>query len=116
MTESGAGDEAALRPDAPVPTVTHGFLFADLRGYTRYVDSHGDHAAADCSIAIGAWCGVPCPGGGAGAADFAAAEGRLDGVTVAAFGVGVALAPQLARRARDAIPTNPVSRTEPPVG
>jgi class 3 adenylate cyclase len=28
-------------------TTTHGFLFADLRGYTRYVDAHGDHAAAD---------------------------------------------------------------------
>jgi len=47
MTESGAGDRATLRPDSPVPTVTHGFLFADLRGYTRYVDSHGDHAAAE---------------------------------------------------------------------
>ena len=47
MTGSGAGDRATLRPDPPVPTVTHGFLFADLRGYTRYVDSHGDHAAAE---------------------------------------------------------------------
>ena len=41
-------------PDrAPQPTVagtpsaqTHGFLFADLRGYTSYADTRGDHAAA----------------------------------------------------------------------
>jgi hypothetical protein len=25
---------------------TNGFLFADLRDYTRYVESHGDRAAA----------------------------------------------------------------------
>ena len=25
---------------------TNGFLFADLRDYTRYVESHGDSAAA----------------------------------------------------------------------
>jgi len=40
-------------PGPPLPTgdagatKTHGFLFADLRGYTRYVDAHGDHAAAE---------------------------------------------------------------------
>src|SRR5438132_13550748 len=28
-------------------SLTHGFLFADLRGYTHYVEKHGDHAAAD---------------------------------------------------------------------
>jgi hypothetical protein len=50
MTESGAGDRATLRPDPPVPTVTHGFLFADLRGYTRYVDSHGDVPGAPSAI------------------------------------------------------------------
>jgi class 3 adenylate cyclase len=27
------------------PAGTHGFLFADLRDYTRYVDTHGDRAA-----------------------------------------------------------------------
>jgi len=33
-----AGDQA--------PSLTRGFLFADLRGYTSYVDEHGDHAGA----------------------------------------------------------------------
>jgi class 3 adenylate cyclase len=47
MTDTGSGDRPTLRPDTPAPSVTHGFLFADLRGYTRYVDAHGDHAAAD---------------------------------------------------------------------
>jgi class 3 adenylate cyclase len=28
------------------PSRTNGFLFADLRDYTRYVESHGDRAAA----------------------------------------------------------------------
>jgi class 3 adenylate cyclase/ABC-type transport system substrate-binding protein/streptogramin lyase len=33
--------------DAPPPrTVTHAFLIADLRGYTRYTQQHGDEAAA----------------------------------------------------------------------
>jgi class 3 adenylate cyclase len=47
MTDTGSGDRTTQRPDASAPSVTHGFLFADLRGYTRYVDAHGDHAAAD---------------------------------------------------------------------
>jgi len=49
MTGSGSGDPRppSPRPDPPAPSVTHGFLFADLRGYTRYADAHGDHAAAD---------------------------------------------------------------------
>jgi class 3 adenylate cyclase len=34
-----AGAEASTR--------THGFLFADLRDYTSYVDEHGDHAGAE---------------------------------------------------------------------
>ena len=58
MAETGLSDPPppppSPLPDAPIPTpaadvrsLTHGFLFADLRGYTRYVDAHGDHAAAD---------------------------------------------------------------------
>lgn len=44
-----AGDFAraaleAIRPDAG--SITRGFLFADLRGYTAYVESHGDTAAS----------------------------------------------------------------------
>ncbi len=30
----------------PGASQTHGFLFADLRGYTRFAESHGDQAAA----------------------------------------------------------------------
>jgi DNA-binding NarL/FixJ family response regulator/class 3 adenylate cyclase len=30
----------------PTSSRTHGFLFADLRGYTEYVEAHGDTAAA----------------------------------------------------------------------
>ena len=30
----------------PHASQTHGFLFADLRGYTRFAESHGDQAAA----------------------------------------------------------------------
>jgi eukaryotic-like serine/threonine-protein kinase len=40
----------ALRPGAepPVqPATTRGFLFADLRDYTRYAETHGDEAAAE---------------------------------------------------------------------
>jgi class 3 adenylate cyclase len=33
--------------DQSQPTHANGFLFADLRGYTRYVETHGDHAAAE---------------------------------------------------------------------
>ena len=36
------GDAAQVQPEA----ATHGFLFADLRGYTDYVERHGDEAAA----------------------------------------------------------------------
>jgi class 3 adenylate cyclase len=32
---------------APRQSRTNGFLFADLRGYTQYVESHGDRAAAE---------------------------------------------------------------------
>jgi serine/threonine-protein kinase len=35
---------AAVRPDSGA--VTRGFLFADLRGFTAYVESHGDAAAS----------------------------------------------------------------------
>jgi class 3 adenylate cyclase len=33
-------------PDAPAPSIARGFLFADLRGYSAWVERHGDHAAA----------------------------------------------------------------------
>ncbi|HEU4673640.1 MAG TPA: adenylate/guanylate cyclase domain-containing protein, partial [Candidatus Limnocylindrales bacterium] len=39
---------AALSPSASrVTPLTRGFLFADLRGYTDFVDTHGDRAAAE---------------------------------------------------------------------
>ncbi len=54
MAEPGPPDRTTQSPGPPAPvrggeasTVTHGFMFADLRGYTRYVDAHGDHAAAE---------------------------------------------------------------------
>ena len=37
---------AAAAPDAVARHLTRGFLFADLRGYTAYVEAHGDAAAA----------------------------------------------------------------------
>ena len=58
MAESGAPDRSSSssapppRPPAPIggaepSTRTHGFLFADLRDYTSYVDERGDHAGAE---------------------------------------------------------------------
>ena len=54
MAEPGLHDRMTQLPDPPAPnaaanaaSVTHGFLFADLRGYTSYADARGDHAAAD---------------------------------------------------------------------
>ena len=56
MAESGPHDRSssAPRPGSPAPlagaeasTRTHGFLFADLRDYTSYVEAHGDHAGAE---------------------------------------------------------------------
>jgi class 3 adenylate cyclase len=57
MAESGPADRswsssAPPRPPAPIggaepSTRTHGFLFADLRDYTSYVDERGDHAGAE---------------------------------------------------------------------
>ena len=58
MAESGPADRPSSSPTPPpVPpapiagaeasTRTHGFLFADLRDYTSYVDERGDHAGAD---------------------------------------------------------------------
>ena len=41
--------DAAASPGPSVdqaPSLTRGFLFADLRGYTSYVEQHGDHAGA----------------------------------------------------------------------
>ena len=50
MTERANPDRPSPHPvPAPAgvggPAGTHGFLFADLRDYTRYVDTHGDRAA-----------------------------------------------------------------------
>ncbi len=36
----------AAAPDAAARHLTRGFLFADLRGYTAFVEAHGDDAAA----------------------------------------------------------------------
>jgi serine/threonine-protein kinase len=36
----------AARPDAAARHLTRGFLFADLRGYTAFVEAHGDDEAA----------------------------------------------------------------------
>jgi len=61
MAESGAPDGSSPspiprspEPSAPAPPaaggaphLTRGFLFADLRDYTSYVDGHGDHAGAE---------------------------------------------------------------------
>jgi class 3 adenylate cyclase len=55
MPEPGPGDASPDAPhtDAPtpaaqrdVPHLTRGFLFADLRDYTSYVETHGDRAGA----------------------------------------------------------------------
>ncbi len=37
---------SAAAPDATARHLTRGFLFADLRGYTAFVEAHGDAAAA----------------------------------------------------------------------
>ncbi len=45
----GEGDvlgESAATPEAAARHLTRGFLFADLRGYTAYVEAHGDTAGA----------------------------------------------------------------------
>jgi class 3 adenylate cyclase len=54
VAEPDPPDRKTQLPDPPAPnaaadaaSVTHGFLFADLRGYTSYADVRGDHAAAD---------------------------------------------------------------------
>jgi class 3 adenylate cyclase len=54
MAEPGPPDRPTQLPDPPAlapvtadaPTRAHGFLFADLRGYTGYVETRGDHAGA----------------------------------------------------------------------
>jgi branched-chain amino acid transport system substrate-binding protein len=45
----GTGAEAAAAPEAQSDgsSLTRGFLFADLRGYTPYLEKHGAAAAAD---------------------------------------------------------------------
>ncbi|MBA3688124.1 MAG: adenylate/guanylate cyclase domain-containing protein [Chloroflexi bacterium] len=42
--EFSAALSAAAQPDSG--NITRGFLFADLRGYTAYVEAHGDTAAS----------------------------------------------------------------------
>ena len=48
MAEPGPADRAAPVPSLGVdaPHLTRGFLFADLRDYTSYVEARGDHAGA----------------------------------------------------------------------
>ena len=53
MTGTGPPDRIEQLPDRFAPNATggvrpstRGFLFADLRDYTAFVDTHGDHAAA----------------------------------------------------------------------
>jgi class 3 adenylate cyclase len=43
---SNGGGQPSSNADDQAPSLTRGFLFADLRGYTGYVDEHGDHAGA----------------------------------------------------------------------
>jgi class 3 adenylate cyclase len=44
----GRAASSALSPsESRVSPLTRGFLFADLRGYTDYVEAHGDRAAAE---------------------------------------------------------------------
>jgi class 3 adenylate cyclase len=47
---SGAHSAAEDRVEAPPDSLTRGFLFADLRDYTRYVESHGAASAADLLV------------------------------------------------------------------
>ena len=42
----GLGQRRGAGDDGSPPATTRGFLFADLRDYTRYVETHGDEAAA----------------------------------------------------------------------
>jgi hypothetical protein len=42
-------------------SVARGFLFADLRNYSAWVESHGDHAAATSCAPTATWCGVRSP-------------------------------------------------------
>jgi branched-chain amino acid transport system substrate-binding protein len=48
----GAGTERveAAQTEAASPSLTRGFLFADLRGYTRFVETHGATAAAELLV------------------------------------------------------------------
>ena len=41
---SGRGEDPMAQSDAPH---VRGFLFADLRGYTEFVERHGDKAASE---------------------------------------------------------------------
>jgi class 3 adenylate cyclase len=41
------GGEVGRVPEGRSASVARGFLFADLRNYSRWVEAHGDHAAAE---------------------------------------------------------------------
>src|SRR5476649_2477426 len=49
MTRPGTPPDPAWRVPVTAipPSQSHGFLFADLREYSRFVEKHGDHAAAE---------------------------------------------------------------------
>jgi class 3 adenylate cyclase len=47
MTESNGGASGHDDRATPTPSLTRGFLFADLRGYTSFIDRRGVTAAAD---------------------------------------------------------------------
>jgi class 3 adenylate cyclase len=50
-----APDESApnvAHPTSVEPALTRGFMFCDLRGYTTFVEAHGDRAAAELLDAL----------------------------------------------------------------
>ena len=50
MADSDPAARPAPAPGVDVPNLTRGFLFADLRDYTGYVETHGNRAGA-----LGSW-------------------------------------------------------------
>ncbi len=47
---AGGGSPPIAATDARTGTITRGFLFSDLRGYTQFVETHGAAAAADVLV------------------------------------------------------------------